>query len=284
MSDDRTPPASDGPRDWEAGVYHRVSQPHAGWGADVLGRLELRGDETVLDAGCGSGKVTAQLVQRLPRGRLIGVDGSPAMIEQALKLLPPTVELVLQDLTELALPDPVDAVVSSATFHWIADHELLFARLAGVLRPGGRLEAQCGGAGNVADVEAAIDRLRQREPWATAFTGWDGPWNFAGPEETEARLRAAGFVDVRCWLEPRDVTPDDAYSFLHAVVLGAHLDRLPVEVHDDFVEAVRSELASAGGEPITIHYERLNISAVRAGGDAGAGESPDQIAARLRGA
>ncbi|WP_320673221.1 methyltransferase domain-containing protein [Patulibacter defluvii] len=270
------------PRDWEAGTYHRVSQPHAGWGADVLARLDLQGDETVLDAGCGSGKVTAQLVERLPRGRVIGVDGSPAMIEQAQKLLPPTVELHVQDLTELALPEPVDAVVSSATFHWIADHPLLFSRLARVLRPGGRLEAQCGGAGNVADVEAAIERLREHEPWATAFAGWDGPWNFAGPEETAERLRAAGFVDVRCGLEPRDVTPDDPYSFLHAVVLGAHLDRLPGEVHDDFVQAVLAELTPADGAPITIHYERLNLSATRAGAATGTGESPDRIAARLR--
>lgn len=277
--------SGDGPRDWEAEAYHRVAQPHGDWAAQVLDRLELRGDETALDAGCGTGKLTAQLVARLPQGRVIGVDGSPSMIEQASKLLPETVELHVQDLTSLALVDPVDVVASSATFHWIADHDLLFARLAAVLRPGGRLEAQCGGAGNVADVAAAIAEVQGREPWAHALAGWDGPWNFAGPEETERRLGEAGFVDVRCWLEERCVTPDDAHAFLRTVVLGAYLDRLPEEAHDGFVEAVREAMLRASADPaapLEIGYVRLNLSARRAGGEPRPGETVGQLASRLR--
>jgi trans-aconitate 2-methyltransferase len=274
---------TDGPRDWQAEVYDRVSVPHRVWGGDVLERLALRGDETVLDAGCGTGRVTAELAKRLPGGHVIGVDGSPSMIAQAQRVLPPEVELQVQDLTELVLPDPVDAVISTATFHWIDDHARLFGRIAAALHPGGRLEAQCGGAGNIASVEAAIERLRTRAPWDLALTGWQGPWNFATPEETTARLEAAGFVDVRCWLEPRDVTPEDPSSFLRTVVLGSHLERLPVEAHDEFVEAVRHELS--GDEPeaaVTLDYVRLNISATRAGTPRGP-ETEDQIAARLRG-
>ncbi|MDX8150294.1 methyltransferase domain-containing protein [Patulibacter brassicae] len=273
---------ADAPHDWEAETYHRVSQPHDDWASQILGRLELRGDETALDAGCGSGKLTELLVGALPAGRVIGVDASPSMIELAQKRLPDTVELSVQDLTALALVDQVDVVVSSATFHWIADHDLLFGRLAAALRPGGRLEAQCGGAGNVADVEAAVGRLREREPWRSAFAGWDGPWNFAGPAETERRLRDAGFVDVACSLEPREVAPDDPYAFLQAVVLGAHLERLPVDVHDDFVEAVRLEMAPADGSPLVVRYVRLNISARRAGAELRPGETVGQLASRLR--
>jgi trans-aconitate 2-methyltransferase len=279
----------EGPRDWEATTYDRVSTPHRAWGADVLGRLSLRGDERALDAGCGTGRVTAELVRLVPAGHVIGVDGSPAMIAQAGRVLPPGVELVVQDLTALVLPAPVDVVVSTATFHWIADHDALFRRLADALVAGGRLEAQCGGQGNIASVVAAIDRLRTRDPWDAAFAGWEGDWNFAGPDETAQRLRDAGFVDVSAWLEPRPVVLDDAHAFLRTVVLGSYLERLPEEAHDDFVEAVREELETDGA--VTLDYVRLNMSATRAPDGAshvpvpGAAipESPEDLAARLRG-
>ncbi|MBF6620820.1 MAG: methyltransferase domain-containing protein [Patulibacter sp.] len=282
-----------GPRDWEGASYDTLSTPQRQMGGDVLERLRprLRGDETVLDAGCGSGRVTAELLSLVPEGRVIGVDGSPSMIEQARRLLPASVELHVQDLAELLLAVPVDAIVSTATFHWLPDHERLFARLAAALRPGAPFEAQCGGAGNIASVDAAIERLRSRAPWDLAPTGWEGPWNFATPEDTSVRLEGAGFVDVRCWLEPRPVAlPEEhEHAYLRTVVLGSHLERLPEEAHDDFVEAVREELRVGGpGHPpgddggITLDYVRLNISATRAGG-ADVVETEDEIAARLRG-
>jgi trans-aconitate 2-methyltransferase len=278
-----------GPRDWEAGTYDRLKKPHGSWGADVLGRLDLRGDETALDAGCGTGRVTAELRRLVPDGRVIGVDGSPSMIAQAARVLPRDVELQVQDLTALVLEAPVDVVVSTATFHWIADHDLLFSRLAAALVAGGRLEAQCGGAGNVASVQEALGRLREREPWRTAFAGYADDWNFATAGATEARLRAAGFVDVTCWLEPRDVPLEDPHAYLRTVVLGAWLDRLPEEAHDGFVEAVREELDH--GDGVVLDYVRLNISATRSSDGAarptpaGAAvpESPEDLAARLRG-
>src|SRR5918997_7208165 len=136
------------PRDWDAATYERLSAPIEAMGRDVLSRLELAGDETVLDAGCGTGRVTAALVERLPRGRVIAVDGSRAMVEEARRRLPASVDVLQADLLELELEELVDAIVSTATFHWIGDHDRLFARLRESLRPGGRLVAQCGGGGN----------------------------------------------------------------------------------------------------------------------------------------
>src|SRR3954471_24568760 len=131
-------------RDWDASAYHRLSAPLAAMGVDVLDRLELAGDETVLDAGCGTGKVTRVLHDRLPRGHVIAVDAAPSMVEQARAALPAAVDVRQADLLDLALERPVDAVLSTATFHWIADHDRLFAALHAALRPGGRLVAQCG--------------------------------------------------------------------------------------------------------------------------------------------
>lgn len=173
-------------RDWDAGSYHRVSVPHEEWARSVLDRLPLQGDETVLDAGCGSGRVTGLLIERLPEGRVVAVDGSASMIEKVREILRPGDEALVSDLTELQLDQQVDAVFSSAVFHWVLDHDLLFRRLAGALRPGGAIAAQCGGAGNIDRLRTICTEVAASEPFAPYFKDFDEPWNYAGAEETEA--------------------------------------------------------------------------------------------------
>lgn len=249
-------------RSWDGATYDRISAPMERMGRAVLDRLELRGDEVVLDAGCGSGRVTEALIQRLPAGRVIGVDGSVDMIDAARARLGPDADLRVANLLELDLgaDTPVDHVLSTATFHWIDDHPRLFARLRGVLSDGGRLVAQCGGAGNVENVHAAARTVAALSPFAPFFDGWVGPWNFATPQETERRLIAAGFRDARCWLHPEPVVPEDPAAYLRTIVLGAHVERLPDADRAAFVDAVLARLASRGG-PVTIEYVRLNIDA-----------------------
>src|SRR5436309_12480963 len=244
-------------RSWDGSSYDRLSAPMEALGREVLARLDLRGDETVLDAGCGSGRVTEALVERLPRGRVIGVDGSPSMIEAARERLGDAVDLRVADLVGLDLGQRVDAILSTATFHWISDHDALFRSLRANLRDGGRLAAQCGGKGNIASVHAAAAAAAQDERFAEHMRGWRGPWHFAGPEETEARLRAAGFAEARCWLEERPVIPPDPAEYLRTINLGAHLERLPQDLHAAFVDAVLELL----GEPVTLDYVRLDIDA-----------------------
>jgi trans-aconitate 2-methyltransferase len=236
------------PLDWDAESYTRVAGGIMALGHEVLERIDLRGDEVVLDAGCGSGELTAELAARVPRGRVYAVDGSPRMAELARERLGERATVWVSDLLELEVPEPVDLVFSTATFHWIADHERLFARLHGALKPGGRLVAQCGGAGNIAAIRAAIEQV-SGDPWM--------PWNFAGPDETEQRLRAAGFSEARAWLYERPVTPDEPLVFLKTAILGEHLERLPEAQRDPFARAVLERL----GEPFTARYVRLNIEA-----------------------
>lgn len=241
---------------WDASTYDRISDPMARWGAAVLDRLELRGDERVLDAGCGTGRVTERLAERLPTGQVVALDASPAMIAEARRRLArfgDRVRYLVADLGRpIPLAQPVDAVLSTATFHWVPDHDALFRNLAAVLRPGGRLVAQCGGTGNIASVQAAL---------ATIGDGWLGPAHFETPEATEARLAAAGFVDIRCWLTEESVgfaDRDALETYLRTVILGAHLERLPPEEHDGFVRAVADRLPT-----LAIDYVRLNIVARR---------------------
>jgi trans-aconitate 2-methyltransferase len=247
-------------RDWEAGTYDRVSDVQAEWAKAVLDRLPLNGDETVLDAGCGTGRVTRELERQLPRGRVIAVDSSPAMIEKAREALSDRSDVIVSDLAELELEQPVDVVFSTATFHWIPDHDRLFRRLHAALRPGGRLVAQQGGAGNVARFLEIVDRVAAEEPFARAFRDWRLPYWFATPEETAKRLRTAGFESVDCSLEPADARPDAPREFVSTVCLGQHLERLSPEVRDEFLDAV---LAQTDG-PLVLDYVRLNIDARRA--------------------
>src|SRR6202043_3505531 len=177
-----------------------------------LGRLELAGAETVLDAGCGSGRVTEAILERVPRGRVIALDESASMMVAARERLArhvdgsreagetPSVEIVQGDLPGPRFAQPVDAVFSTATFHWIKDHELLFARLRAALRPGGRLVAQCGGEGNIDKLRAKALEVAAREPYGRHFEDFEPPWNYAGAEVTRERLLAAGFTSAGGWL------------------------------------------------------------------------------------
>jgi trans-aconitate 2-methyltransferase len=245
------------PRDWDAPAYEQISAPLEAMGRDVLSRLDLRGDETVLDAGCGTGRVTAALLERLPHGRVIAVDGAPSMIQEARRRLPADrVQCFVADLAELELDEPADAILSTATFHWIKDHDALFGALLAALKPGGRLVAQCGGAGNIADVLAATRCAGAAHP---ELAEWEGPWYFASPEETGERLRRIGFTAVRTWRTEWPVDVDEPRTYFATVMLGSHLERLPPEHHDAFVEAVLAELP----HPIRVGYVRLNIDARR---------------------
>jgi trans-aconitate 2-methyltransferase len=244
------------PRDWDAATYDRVSAPQTRWGRAVVDRLPLAGDERVLDAGCGTGRVTAMLLERLPRGQVVALDGSPSMIEEARRRFAgdSRVELVTADLAQpLPLAAPADAILSTATFHWITDHGALFRNLDAVLRSGGRLVAQCGGAGNVARVTAA---LRAVDPTLTQTK------NYATPEETTGHLAAAGFVDVQVWLQPEPTRFDPGEpleTFLRTVILGDVLPQIPEARRAAFVH----EVATRMEEP-EIDYVRLNIDARRA--------------------
>jgi trans-aconitate 2-methyltransferase len=252
--------ASRDPRDWNGAAYDRVADPQARWGRLVLERLVLEGDETVIDAGAGSGRVTETLLDRLPRGRVVALDASPSMLATArdrLREHRDRVRFVQADLLALTPDDlgsdaPVDAVFSTATFHWVTDHDRLFANLAAVLRPGGQLVAQCGAAGNIERVIAAVRALGVERA---------GTWHYATPEETETRLRAAGFVDVSVWTnaEPTPFADTTALvDFLEAVCLREHLATIPAEQRRRFTEQV----AAGMPEPV-IDYVRLNIVARR---------------------
>jgi trans-aconitate 2-methyltransferase len=246
-------------REWDGQTYDRISGPMQALGQVVLDRLPLRGDETVLDAGCGSGRITEALIERLPRGRVIGVDVSESMVAAARERLGVGADIRRADLLELEreLGEPVDAILSTATFHWVADHAALFRALHRVLHPGGRLVAQCGGEGNITGLRGRAGIVMEREPYTERFRDFQPPWNYANPAETRERLLAAGFARAECWLAAAPTEPEHPREFLSTIVLGPHVQHLPEALREPFMDEVMAEL----GEPVVVDYVRLNIDA-----------------------
>ncbi|HXW05618.1 MAG TPA: methyltransferase domain-containing protein [Vicinamibacterales bacterium] len=267
--------------DWDAERYHRLSDPQREWGQRVLDRLAALPGESILDIGCGTGRLTAELLARAGPGLVVGLDRSAAMLKEAtrrhagvvlgpheLDAAPPRIRYVRGDAAALPFVDAFDAVFSTATFHWVRDHDALFASIARALAPGGRLIAQCGGGPNLAVLLERAHRLMQSPRYARHFVGWSDPWMFADVPTTIGRLRHAGFTAIDVSLEAAPTTLPDAEryaDFLSCVCVRHHVDRLPEAERPGFLAALTAE--AAGDTPaFTLDYWRLNIAAVKPAG------------------
>ena len=257
------------PREWDARAYHTVSEPQFEWGKRVLSTLELRGNEVVMDAGCGTGRLTTLLAERIPDGLVAAVDRSENMVRVAAETLAPFADRVLvalADLTALPFRHRLDVVFSTATFHWVQDSDALFANLLMSLTPGGRLHAQCGGEANLARIHHRAHELMQTPDFAAMFRDWQEPWRYAGSDATRRQLMQAGFVDVETNVEESPVTFANAESFaafVSTVVLRPFLARIPdSNLRTSFVERI-TEAAASDDPPFELDYWRLNIRARR---------------------
>lgn len=241
---------------WRGASWDCISGPHVEMGTPVLDRLDLRGDERVLDAGCGSGRVTERLLERLPSGSVVALDGSVSMLDEAARRLArfgDRVTFVAADLAAPPLPleGTVDAVVSTATLHWVLDHDALFEGLGDVLRPGGQLSFQCGGQGNA---EAMIEAVRA-EGVETA-----GSFHMAGVEETRERLSRNGFAAIDAWLEPRSIAFETRDEMLEYIVTP-YLRPATGLPEDELYRLAGAAADRLGG--LGIDYVRLNVIARR---------------------
>jgi trans-aconitate 2-methyltransferase len=241
--------------EWDAGTYDRLPLPHQRWGRGVIARLGLRGDETVIDLGCGTGRDVERLLQALPHGRVIAIDGSEQMLQAARDRLgqrPDRVQVLHADLRAPFAPGArADAAMSVATLHWLPDHFVAFGHVAAALRPGGRFVAEAGGYGNCSMFRSALAEV----------SGDDGAqvWTFPDVDRSVADLHAAGFEVEDVALVPDPIRLDDEeelLAYLATVMLGAQLRELPEPDRRPFVRAVAAHLH----EPV-IDYVRLHLAA-----------------------
>lgn len=256
--------------EWNATAYTRLSNPMQSWGEAIVQHLPLRGDETALDLGCGDGRLTEFLLRRLARGRVIAVDRSANMLQAARARLEPEfggrVEYLRRSLDDLDLREIADLAFSNAAFHWVTDHPRLFEVVFEALKPGGWLVAQCGASPNIARLRARAAALMASEAYAAYFDGWPGPWEFASPELTAQRLRAAGFEDIETAMFEAPVqlgSGQETRDFFKNVIFGAHLERIPdAALRARFVDSLTVQSA-ADDPPFRQDYWRLNMRARR---------------------
>jgi trans-aconitate 2-methyltransferase len=251
--------------DWDAARYHRLSDPQLGWGRRVLERLAPEPGERILDLGCGTGRLTSEIAAATPV-LIVGLDRSAAMLSEAraANARGRRSPMYVRGSGE-ALPfvGAFDAVFSAATFHWIVDHDRLFAGIHDALTPGGRLVAQCGGGPNLQRLLDRTHALMGQPEYDRYFRGWSDPWTFAYPGETRERLDRAGFTEICTWLEESPTTMTDAAAFaefISCVCVRHHVDELPPAPREEFVAAL-AKLAAGDEPPFTLDYWRLNISA-----------------------
>lgn len=252
--------------DWDAARYHRLSDPQHAWGLRVLDRLVPSNGEAILDIGCGTGRLTTEIAGRAPTAHVIGSDLSTTMLSQARAHSGSLAQLVQADASRLPFRDGTfDAVFSTATFHWVPDHDALFSEIRRVLKRGGRLVSQCGGGPNLERLYRRANQLRQSVPYAEHFERWKSPWNFATASETAARMTAAGFAGQQVWLEPSPISfPDTASyeAFVTTVCLRPYLHHLPEAQRQPFVDALVAA-AATDAPPLTLDYWRLNADGRR---------------------
>lgn len=254
-------------REWDAPAYHRLSGPQVSWGKKVLAGMKLRGDEFLMDAGCGTGRLTAELLQDLPKGRVVGVDLSQHMLATARDFLSPQfgarVHLVAADLQNLPFEHAFDGIFSTAAFHWVPDHSRLFRSLFRALRPGGWLRAQCGGGPNLARLRARMDALAATPKYARFFDRFRSPWVYNDAETAADLLRQAGFVEVETNLEQALTVLENTeeYSeFVRTAIARRHLEEISDPALGVEFVAELARQAALDDPPFSLDYWRLNLS------------------------
>lgn len=255
---------------WDAETYEKIGTPMRGWAQAVIDDLGLKGDETVLDAGCGSGSVTLDLLRKVPDGKIYAVDTSLQMITRLKKTLEErkitNVIAMQSDLTKLQLNEEVDVVFSNAVFHWIQDDDGLFGSLARNTKPGGRLRAQCGGGANIRKLMSATREVEAHARYNQYLRGRVEPRKYRTNDQAKAALERNGWKDARAETFESPVTFDDedeAVLYLRTIILQQQAAALPENLSDRFLRDVIAEVEARHGQPFVADYVRLDLWATR---------------------
>jgi len=254
---------------WDGGDYERRSSHQRAWGSDIVAELPLRGDERILDLGCGGGGVTRLLAGRVPGGSVLGIDAADGQLAAARTHCPPNMMVELLDIDALAFEAEFDLVFSNATLHWVHDHAAMLRRVHRALRPGGIFRAQFGGDGNCPNILACLRRRMALPPYSRAFAGFRWPWFFPSVSEYDRLLRESPFGTGKAWLEAKEQRFPDAEAIVGWIdnpCLIPFLQPLPSELRRPFRDDIVADMLDRTRQPDGTYLEpfrRMNISAVK---------------------
>ena len=258
---------------WNAADYAANSVVQQSWARELIAQLELRGDEHILDVGCGDGKVTAELACALPRGSVTGADASPQMIGFAKKTFTvenfPNLRFRVMDARKIKFERRFDAVFSNAALHWVDDHEKILRGAAAVLKSGGRLIVSCGGKGNAQDVFVALRPEMRLKRWREFFRKMPTPYFFYSPSDYEKWLPKFGFKISSIKLAPKDAAYPGADGFATwlRTTWIPYVQRVPENLREEFITAVTQRYVARhppdAEAKVHVKMVRLEINAVK---------------------
>ena len=258
---------------WNAAEYAANSVVQQTWARELIAKLGLRGNEHILDVGCGDGKVTAEIARAVPKGSVTGIDASAEMISFAKKAFPkksiPNLEFHVMDAREIEFDEEFDLVFSNAALHWVDNHQRFLAGASSVLKPGGRLLVSCGGRGNAQDVFVALRPELRAKLWREFFRQIPEPYFFYAPDEYKKWLAKAGFKTLNVRLAPKDATypgPDGFAAWLRTTWIP-YVQRVPDDLRETFIAAVTHRYVAKhppdAENKIHVKMVRLEIDAIK---------------------
>jgi trans-aconitate 2-methyltransferase len=259
--------------EWNAADYAANSVVQQTWAREIIAKLNLRGDEHILDIGCGDGKVTAEIARALLHGSVTGADASPQMIEFAKKMFTPkefpNLRFRVLDARKIKFGRQFDLVFSNAALHWVDDHQAILRGASAVLKPGGRLAISCGGKGNANDVFTALRPEMRLARWREYFRQMPTPYFFYAPGDYEKWLPKFGFQINTLKLAPKDATYDGAEGFATwlRTTWIPYVQRVPENLREEFIAAVTARYVAKHppdkSGKVHVRMVRLEIDAVK---------------------
>jgi trans-aconitate methyltransferase len=229
---------------WDASDYADHSTVQQKWAKELLGKLNLTGNESLLDIGCGDGKVTAEIASYLKDGNVVGIDNSEEMISLAKNKFPsityPNLSFIKQDARSLSFCQEFDVVFSNAVLHWVLDHRPVLKGIYQALKPNGWVVVQMGGKGNASQVVEVVNEIMEKDAWKGHFEYFSFPYGFYSPEEYEPWLIEAGFGIVSLELKPKNMVHEnkDKFKGWFRTTWLPYLHRIPLKLQENFIDIV----------------------------------------------
>jgi trans-aconitate 2-methyltransferase len=252
---------------WDARDYRESSSAQLQWARELLNTLQLRGNERILDIGCGDGKITAEIAKRLPNGSVVGIDSSEEMIKFSIEEFPqdyyPNLDFMIAEAQKLPFDEEFDVTFSNATLHWVIDHANVLQGIKRSLKPEGRILLQMGGRGNASALFTVLDSMLLKDKWGKFFREFSFPYGFYGDDDYRMWLMQAGLKEKRIELIPKDMTQkgkDGLASWIRTTWLP-YTQRVSEALQDDFIQEIvdrYTEKFPPDGEGI-IHVSMMRL-------------------------